>query len=139
MSETERKIGRDLKLAFDDLGADLIVSKQRDLDTVAEEDNLAQAIITRLSTEEGELSDIGHSDYGSRLYEVIGEINNEATRQRIKALVRECLFQEVRVKEVVNIKVQPNPYDLQRVDIEMTVLPIKSSIYLTITYPFHLE
>ena len=138
MSEKE-KIGRDLKLLFDDLGADLAVSSKRDLDTVTDEDNLAQAIITRLSIDEGELYDIGHSDYGSRLYEVIGEINNEATRQRIKALVRECLFQEARIKEVVNIKAQPNPYDPHRVDIEMTVLPIESSVYLTITYPFSLE
>ena len=139
MSEKEKEIGKDLKLAFDDLGADLVVSTKRDLDTIADEDNLAQAIIARLATDLGELSDIGHSDYGSRLYEVIGEINNEATRQRIKALVRECLFQEVRIKDITNIKVQPDSYDIPRVDIEITVLPIESSVYLTITYPFRLE
>ena len=139
MSEKEKEIGKDLKLAFDDLGADLVVSTKRDLDTIADEDNLAQAIIARLATDLGELSDIGHSDYGSLLYEVIGEINNEATRQRIKALVRECLFQEVRIKDITNIKVQPDSYDIPRVDIEITVLPIESSVYLTITYPFRLE
>lgn len=138
MTEKE-DLGKDLRLKFYEIGADLSASKRGDFETITDEDNLAQAIIARLSTDEGELYDIGHADYGSRLFTIIGEINNKATRQRLKALVRESLVQERRIKEVININVVPDPFDAQRVDIEMTILPIKSSRYLTIVYPFRLE
>ena len=139
MTENGEKLGKDLKLRFYEIGADLTATKKGDFDTVTNADNLAQAIITRLSTDEGELHDIGHADYGSRLHEVIGEVNNKATRQRLKALVRECLVQERRIVEINNISVLPDPGDPHRVDIEITILPIKSSVYLTIVYPFRLE
>ena len=133
------RIGKDLKLKFNELGADLQATSKGDLDTVENEDNLAQAITVRLSTDEGELYDIGHADYGSHLYEVIGEVNNETTRKRIEALVRECLFQEPRIKEVVSVSVLIAKKDPQRLDIEITVLPINSSTYLSLSYPFRLE
>jgi len=139
LTENGEKLGKDLKLRFYEIGADLTATRKGDFDTVTDADNLAQAIITRLSTDEGELHDIGHADYGSRLHEVIGEVNNNATRQRLKALVRECLVQEPRIVEVTNINVLPDPNDPHRVDIEITILPIESSVYLTIVYPFRLE
>lgn len=139
MVEKEDKIGKDLRLRFDELGADLAATAQGDLDTVAGEDNLAQAIIARLATEEGELYDIGQTDYGSRLHELIGEVNNDATRQRVKAKVQECLTREPRIMEVTSINVRADPNDPHRLDIEITVLPVESSVYLTLTYPFRLE
>jgi len=139
MSEKREAIGRDLRLKFDQLGADLSVTSKGDLDTITGEDNLAQAIISRLMTDEGELYDVGHADYGSHLQELLGEVNDEATRQRIKAVVRDCLIQEPRIKEVTSINVRTVPYDPHRVDIEITVLPIESRIFLTVVYPFHLE
>jgi phage baseplate assembly protein W len=135
----EEKIGKDLKLKFNELGADLTVTSKGDLDTVENEDDLAQAIIVRLSTDEGELYDIGHADYGSHLYEVVGELNTESTRKRVQSLVRECLFQEPRIKEVVSVNVLTDRKDPHRLDIEITVLPIGSSVYLTVSYPFRLE
>ncbi len=139
MAENKVKIGSDLRLRFDRIGADLVITKDADLDVVSEEDNLTQAIIIRLATEKGELYDIGHADYGSRLHEMIGEVNNAATRQRIKAIVKECLDQEPRIKEVTNINLSPDPTDPHRVNIEITIVPIQSNHYLTIMYPFRLE
>jgi len=139
MAARRQKIGEDLKLKFDELGADLTVNSEGDLDTISDEDNLAQAIIARLSTEVGELADVGHADYGSRLHELVGEINNEATRERIKALVIECLTQERRIKKIASVNVKTDPHDPNRVDIEITVLPIGSRTFLTVLYPFRLE
>lgn len=139
MSEKGDIIGKDLKLKFDQLGADLTVTSEGDLDTVSSEDNLAQAIITRLSTDEGELYDVGHADYGSRLYDLIGEINNETTRERIKSKVLDCLTQEPRIKEVTSIVVKTTPYDPHQIEIEITVLPVGSNTFLTVVYPFRLE
>jgi len=138
MANQQEQLGRDLKLRFDQTGADLVVAFEGDFDTVADEDNLAQAIIARLATDEGELYDIGHADYGSRLH-VIGEVNNATTRQRIKAKVEECLVQETRIRQVVNINVVPDPDDPHAVDIEIAIVPIKGSDYLTVLFPFRLE
>jgi phage baseplate assembly protein W len=135
----KREIGKDLKLRFNELGADLTVTEKGDLDTVEDYDDLAQAIIIRLSTDEGELYDIGHADYGSHLYEVVGELNNEVTRKRIQSIIRECLFQEPRIQEVVSVNVLTDHKDPHRLDIEITVLPIDSKTYLSLTYPFRLE
>lgn len=139
MANQQEQLGRDLKLRFDQTGADLVAAFEGDFDTVADEDNLAQAIIARLATDEGELYDIGHADYGSRLHDVIGEVNNATTRQRIKAKVEECLVQETRIKQVANINVLPDPDDPHAVDIEIAIVPIKGSDYLTVSFPFRLE
>jgi len=139
VSERKEFIGKDLKLKFDQLGADLAVTSKGDLDTVSDEANLAQAIIARLTTEEGELHDVGHADYGSRLHELIGEVNNVMTRERIKVIVQDCLTQEPRIREVASINVRIDPYDLHRVDIDITVVPIGRSTSLTLVYPFRLE
>ena len=138
MSEKKEKIGNDLKLQFDQLGADLIATKG-DFETISDENNLVQAIIHRLTTDEGELHDIGHADYGSRLHELVGEPNNARTRERLKNLIHACLAEEPRIIEVTDIKVTPNKYDLNRLDIEITVLPIGRSTSLSVVYPFSLE
>jgi phage baseplate assembly protein W len=139
ISKEEEKMGRDLKLRFSELGADLTITRKGDLSTVSSEDNLAQAIIARLATEEGELYDIGHPNYGSRLSEVIGEVNNEITRRKIKTVVQECLIQEPRIKRVTGINVLSDPLDHHRINIEITVLPQGTEGFLTIMFPFHLE
>ncbi|MEM2793993.1 MAG: DUF2634 domain-containing protein, partial [Candidatus Methanomethylicia archaeon] len=100
----------DLRLRLDMVGADLTV-REGDLETISDEDNLAQAIIHRLMTSRGELTELGHPDYGSRLDELIGEPNNERTRNRAKTLVLECLAQESRIKEIVSVNVNTNPLD----------------------------
>jgi phage baseplate assembly protein W len=135
----EKKLGKDLRLRFDHIGADLVATRGGDFDTVAKEDNLVQAIISRLSTDEGELVDLGHADYGSRLFELMGEVNNATTRQRLKAEVQGCLSQETRIERIVNVAVAPHPKDAHRVDIDITVLPVETNVYLKISYPFRLE
>jgi len=139
MEKEEEKLGKDLRLKLDQIGADLVATRGGDFDTIAKEDNLVQAIISRLSTDEGELVDLGHADYGSRLFELMGEVNNAATRQRLKAEVQGCLSQEPRIKKIVNVTVTPHPKDPHRVDIDITVLPVESEVYLRILYPFRLE
>jgi len=139
MPEKDEALGRDLRLRFDELGADLAVSPQGDIDAVSGGLNLAQAIVHRLTTSLGELYDIGHADYGSRLHELLGEPNNERTRERAKALVLECLAQEPRISEVTSVSVKANAVEPHRLDMEITVLPVEGSSLLSIVYPFYLE
>ena len=99
-------MGTDLQLQEKGLGSDLLVSPTGDLVIVSEEPNLAQAIINRLRTIEGELYEIEHPTYGSRLYDFIGELNNDLTRNRIRNYIKSTLMKEPRIKEIIKITVK---------------------------------
>lgn len=102
---------RDLKLtrrSFDQLlsdreAVDLIANGGGDLETVSGRANLAQAIINRLFTRKGELARLGHPNYGSRLHQLVGELNANRARGRAEIYIRECLAQEPRIAEIVEI------------------------------------
>jgi len=135
----ESPLGTDLKLQDEELGSDLAISPSGDLDLVSDEYNLGQAIINRLKTRRGELADLGHPNYGSRLYELVGEPNNKRTRGLARTYTAECIGQDPRVKEVLSIIVKVPKDDPHRIDIDMTVLPIGRSTALNIVFPFYLE
>lgn len=132
-------LGSDLKIIDDELGSDLALSSNGDLEIVKEEYNLGQAIINRLKTRLGELADLGHPNYGSRLYELVGEPNNERTRELAKAYVKESIIRDPRVKEIINISIKPDEDDKRRININITVLPIGESTALNVVFPFYLE
>ncbi|MBW4443407.1 MAG: DUF2634 domain-containing protein [Plectolyngbya sp. WJT66-NPBG17] len=79
----------------------------RGLATVQGRDNLAQAILNRLNTRRGELKTLGHSEYGSRLYLLMGEINNDRTRKLAEFYLRESLAQESRIAQIQSISIEP--------------------------------
>ena len=139
MSEKKRLLGRDLKLIGDDEGADLAVSPTGDLATVSYEINLGQAMLNRLRTRIGELRDLGHETLGSRLFEFVGEPNNPATRDKVKAVVKQALSREPRIREVTRVEVNQNSEERNRVDIEVSVIPIGMQVPLNIVMPFYLE
>lgn len=139
MSEDKPLLGTDLKLVDTELGVDLKVSQDGDIETVSDEYNLGQAIIHRLRTREGELTDIGHSNYGSRLYDLIGQVNSDATRERAKLIVKRALEKEPRIKKIVNIKVTMSDYDPSVVNIDVSVIAVDRNVPLNLVIPFHLE
>lgn len=106
ITDNKEILGTDLNLQEKGLGSDLVVSPTGDLVIVSEEPNLAQAIINRLRTIEGELYEIEHPTYGSRLYDFIGELNNNITRNRIRNYIKSTLMKEPRIKEIVKITVK---------------------------------
>ena len=136
---SRERLGRDLKVVERDPGYDLNISPTGDLETIGEEYNLAQAIIMRLNTMRGELTDLGHSSYGSRLYELIGEPNNERTRELVRIYALECVNRDPRVEEVVGISVEKFKDDPSRVDISISVRATGLTSILNIVFPFYLE
>ena len=130
-------LGNDLKLVDVELGKDLMINREGDLETVGRASNMGQAIVHRLMTRKGELSDLGHAQYGSRLYELMGEPNNERTRELAKMYTKECMAQDSRVKEIVKISVLPVSND--RIDISISLTTIDSEVSLNIVFPFYLE
>ncbi len=74
-------------------------SEAYDLAVHEERENLAQALILRLMTARGELAELGHAAYGSRLHELIGRRKTEALRNLCRAFVLEVVAQEPRVED----------------------------------------
>ncbi|MDG7021907.1 MAG: hypothetical protein JRN07_00740 [Nitrososphaerota archaeon] len=139
MSEDKLVLGSDLRLAYSDLGADLNVTPSGDLELVDDELNLGPAIGHRIRTRRGELVDIGHSSYGSKLYDLIGEPNNEATRDKVKAVVVEALTREPRVKKIVKVAVSVKPGRPDAVDVDVSLIATETEVPLNVVFPFYLE
>lgn len=110
----------------------------RDIATVSGEANLGQAILLRLLTPRGELEALGHPEYGSRLHELIGRPNTEATRNLVRLFILETLQQERRVAEVRTVSVEPVPGTRDRLDVQLSVQPVGRTSVLDLG-PFTLE
>ena len=145
MSDNQRW-GTDLRLLGDlefqndrDRGSDLFtlpVPGGIDLETLTELDNLRQALLLRFLTRQGELEILGHSTYGSRLYELIGELNIERTHNRAKMYVLQSLAMEPRVGKVLSVNVTQNKAVGDQMDIDIWLTPIDSYTPLNLVFPF---
>lgn len=151
MADSFDRFGTDLRLLRDlekqnsrNPGNDLKITVRpgtggHDLETATRVDNLSQALLLRFLTEIGELTVLGHPDYGSRLSELLGELNNETNRNRAKLFVLEALQAEPRVKEVRSVAVTQNSAEPTRMDIKVSLLPVDSDNLLNLVFPFFLE
>ena len=150
MSQNERW-GKDIRLLGNlsrqndlDLGHDLFVKERLqtglvDLETLTAESNLKQALFLRFLTRVGELAQLGHPDYGSRLFELIGEPNTPTNRNRAKMYVLQALAQEPRVAEVLRVDVTTNRAYPNQIDIDIDLHPIFSDTVLNLVFPFFIE
>jgi phage baseplate assembly protein W len=95
-----------------------------DLDLAEGEEALRQAIIMRLLTTVGTLTELGHAAYGSRLGELVGQVNNETNRLRARAFVLKALAQEKRIDKVLDLSVSvPKGTGGDQIAIAFTVQP----------------
>jgi phage baseplate assembly protein W len=148
----EPRLGADLALSwagtsgwFED--ADLVAERDPgrpiipvDLSATSGVDSAVQFLVDRLKTQQGELAPLGHPDYGSRHYELIGQPNVDRTRNLIKVYVLEALAQEPRVAKVLSAKVYATaspPRDT--VAIDLTVLLLEHDVPINFVVPFSLE
>jgi phage baseplate assembly protein W len=154
MDERVARFGTDLRL-LDDLerqnsrqgGNDLLTVPHQvpgegelrvDLETVNGVANLQQALLLRLLTPAGELTVLGHPDYGSRLFELIGERNTEMTRNRAKLYTLQALTAEPRVREVRTVTVTPDAKDRTQINIAVRLVAITGDTPLNFVFPFFL-
>jgi len=151
MTDPELRLGADLRLlpnlerGNDRMGGnDLLTTTQpqpgqgdlTDLQTVQDVQNLQQALLLRFITRQGALAALGHPDYGSRLYTLIGQLNTGTNRNRAKLFVLEALAAEPRVASVVSVDVTSGARD--RIDISVSLLAIQSDTPLNLVFPFYL-
>jgi phage baseplate assembly protein W len=151
LADSEEILKTDLLLSEIEQGYDLSLSERLrigpmrarkeagDFRVVAREDNLGQAILMRLKTRKGELADLGHPSYGSRLYELIGEPNNTRTRGLVRSAILDALEQEPRIKQITNVKVSTPQNDQSRVDVELTVIPADRDTPIAYVFSVPLE
>lgn len=149
MAQREERWGTDLHLLRNlerqnsrDRDNDLLTRarlQQIDLDLLEGADNLKQALLLRFLTPLGELTPLGHPNYGCRLFELIGELNSETNRNRAKLFVLQALAAEPRVKQVRSVLVTQNERDRTRMDIHVSLVPIDRDIPLNFVFPFFLE
>ena len=109
-----------------------------DYETIDGTDNLGQAVVMRLLTPLGELAELGHPEYGSRLDELLGAPNSETRRGLAKLFVLEALAQEPRIAKVEEVTVTPAIEANDLVDILIRVQPVGAEDTVTIG-PFTLR
>ena len=146
MSDSQAFFGNDLRLLGDLRfqndragGSDLMTltgAGGTDLRTVSDADNLSQALLLRFLTRQGDLARLGHPDYGSRLYTLIGELNNATNRNRAKLYVLEALAAEPRVAQVLSVDVTAGVRD--RIDIRASLQAISGGTTIDLVFPFFL-
>jgi len=152
MPNNQARFGTDIRLLHNldrqkssrDPGHDLAImtrglTGQIDLETLNGVENLTQALLLRFLTPVGELTQLGHSTYGSRLFELIGELNSEANRNRAKMYVLQALEAEPRVKKVRSVRVTQNRARREQIDIEVSLIAVDGDAPLNLVFPFFLD
>lgn len=109
-----------------------------DLSKSEERGNLSQAVVIRLLTPRGDLSHLGHPDYGSRLHELVGDRNTETRRNLARLYILESLQHETRIEKVMAVTVKPAAGRRSSIEISLLVQPVGDSESLSIG-PFALE
>lgn len=96
-----------------------------DLDRIDGRENLAQALTLRLLTPLGSLAALGHSDYGSRLGELIGRRKTESLRGLCRAYILDAVRREPRVEvRPLSITFDPLQETPSTFVVEIAVRPI---------------
>ena len=131
-------LGRDLRLEPGASGFGL-VTDGGDLAVAAGGDNLAQALLIRFNTPVGELAELGHPDYGSRLHDLIGRPNNETTRNLVRLFTLETLRQEPRVGEVRALSVETPRRRPDQVLVSIELVAIDRGTPLNLVFSVNLE
>jgi phage baseplate assembly protein W len=126
--------------ASDRAYVDVQTDRRGDIATVQGRENLVQAILNRLLTRQGELTQLGHPKYGSRLYTLIGEPNNLRVRGLADAYIREALAQEKRVEKInwISFDAPTRDYNRSTLRVTLSVQPLGGGDPFTIFIPINL-
>ncbi len=150
LQDLHRRLGRDLLLGWSGpaggfTDSDLASTRRPgprgtvlDLAVAAEVPQAVQFLVNRLETRRGELAPLGHPDYGSRHHQLIGEPNNERTRNLVKLYILEALRQEPRVAKVLRCVVRTVEHERDIVRVELTVRLLEHDEPLNLVLPLDL-
>ncbi len=128
-----------MKIKDWNLGKDLAPKRgnKTDYSTISGLDNLAQAIKIRLLAARGSYTRLGHPSFGSRLHELVGELNNEINLKLAEHFVKEALTMEKRIKAINKVKAEKNSHNREIIDIRINVSVSESPGELNLVVPFY--
>jgi len=106
VSAKDLQLGADLRLVFGGAGQADIAWTDGDLEQVRGLDNLAQALTLRLLVQRGELTQLAHPRFGSRVHELIGATLDRANLDLLRRHVRHALLGDPRVAAVESLTVE---------------------------------
>jgi len=118
---------------------DVSIERTGDMETLGGRDLMIQAIRHRLLTRKGELSTLGHPEYGSLLEEIIGEPNTPDTHRIMETLVRDSLKHEPRIENLISVEAYPSKERGDVVFISVHVKLVNDHEELKVSYPIYLE
>jgi len=131
----DRRFGIDLALEPSGGEAqDVRVVPPGDLATVRGADAAVQALTLRLVVRRGELAALGWPDYGSRLHELVGELDTPGTRVRLAQYAREAVAADWRVAEITQVTVTTDRFDA-RVALDVLLVGEPEPARLAIAVP----
>ncbi|WP_300455929.1 hypothetical protein [Desulfobacula sp.] len=134
------KDGRYEDVDFDTAQVTRRGKKERDLALALGVDNITQAIIHRLKTGYGEMTSLGHPDYGSRHNELIGEPNTEHNRRLVKLYILQALAKEPRIEKILRADIRyDRRLDPSRVDIALDIKLGMINQVINFVLPFYFE
>lgn len=103
-----------------------------DFATISGPHNLGQALLMRLLTPRGELAELGHPAYGSRLFDLVGRQNTEQTRGLVKLAALEALAEDPRVEDIEEVRVSPSKRNRGEVEVMIRVKAVGEAQVVTI-------
>ena len=116
-------LGTDLRLAIGySEEVDFVVSAS-DLETISGREDLVQALKLRLLVSRGELTELGHPRYGSRVRDLIGDPLDSANLELLRRYVRKTLLEDPRVEEVPQVEVRVRSDVVGMVEVDARVKP----------------
>ena len=131
----DRRFGIDLSL--EPSGGevrDVRVVPPGDLATVRDADAAVQALTLRLLVRRGELTALGWPGYGSRLHELVGELDTPSTRIRLAQYAREAVVDDWRVAEVTRVTVTTDRFDA-RVALDVLLIGEPAPVRVAVAVP----
>jgi phage gp46-like protein len=93
----------------------------------------------RLRVRQGELTPLGWPDYGSRLHELIGELDLPRTRLKAQVFARNAVEADPRVEKVLSVDILTIPGERQVLRLDMLVQVITSPRPLNLVFDLALE
>jgi phage baseplate assembly protein W len=111
----------DLGMVVDDKGVADIAWSGGDIEQVSGTHNLRQALALRILVGRGELGDVGHARYGSRVPDLIGEPLDRTNLELLRRYVRQALKEDPRVEDVTRVVVRARVGAPGIVDVEASV------------------
>lgn len=110
-----------------------------DLLTAEGVDNAVQAVIHRIKTVKGELSELGHPEYGSRHHELIGQPNSENNRNLVKLYILQALALEARIEKILKADIgfdRRRAPDRVEIALTLTFIGVQTPLNLVIPFSF---